>query len=89
MALAHAENLSFAYPGSTAPALRDVSTGLTRMRELGSRAEFDVAVLAERGSSDPRAYEEAGATWWLESIHDQRGSAAEMLELVAAGPAPA
>ena len=29
MALAHAENLSFAYPGSTAPALRDVSTGLT------------------------------------------------------------
>ena len=29
MALARAENLSFAYPGSTAPALRDVSTGLT------------------------------------------------------------
>jgi energy-coupling factor transporter ATP-binding protein EcfA2 len=29
VALAHAENLSFAYPGSTAPALRDVSTGLT------------------------------------------------------------
>jgi energy-coupling factor transport system ATP-binding protein len=29
VALARAENLSFAYPGSTAPALRDVSTGLT------------------------------------------------------------
>jgi energy-coupling factor transporter ATP-binding protein EcfA2 len=29
VALARAENLSFAYPGSTAPALRHVSTGLT------------------------------------------------------------
>ena len=29
MALARAENLSFAYPGSTAPAIRDVSSGLT------------------------------------------------------------
>jgi len=29
VALARTENLSFAYPGSTAPALRDVSTGLT------------------------------------------------------------
>jgi energy-coupling factor transporter ATP-binding protein EcfA2 len=29
VALARAENLTFAYPASTAPALRDVSTGLT------------------------------------------------------------
>jgi energy-coupling factor transporter ATP-binding protein EcfA2 len=29
VALARTENLSFAYPGSTVPALRDVSTGLT------------------------------------------------------------
>jgi len=29
VALARAENLSFAYPGSSTPALRDVSTGLT------------------------------------------------------------
>jgi probable F420-dependent oxidoreductase len=78
-----------AYPPGTGASPEDVSRGLTRMRELGARAEFDVAVLAESSSSDPRAYEEAGATWWLESIHDQRGSSAEMLELVAAGPAPA
>jgi probable F420-dependent oxidoreductase len=76
-----------AYPPGAGASPEDVSKGLTRMREMGARDEFEVAVLAERSSSDPGAYEEAGATWWLESIHDQRGSAEEMLELVAAGPA--
>ena len=31
-------------------------------------------------------YGEAGVTWWLESLHGYRGSVAEMLERVAAGP---
>jgi alkanesulfonate monooxygenase SsuD/methylene tetrahydromethanopterin reductase-like flavin-dependent oxidoreductase (luciferase family) len=32
------------------------------------------------------AYEAAGATWWLESIHDMRGSLDEMIARVEAGP---
>ncbi len=34
-----------------------------------------------------RSYEEQGATWWLEAIHDIRGTKEEMLERVLAGPA--
>jgi hypothetical protein len=34
----------------------------------------------------PRAYGEAGATWWLESIHDVRGPLDEMMARVNAGP---
>jgi alkanesulfonate monooxygenase SsuD/methylene tetrahydromethanopterin reductase-like flavin-dependent oxidoreductase (luciferase family) len=49
----------------------------------------DVAVM---GYSEPRdgelrgAYEAAGATWWVEQIHDGRGDAAAMLARAAAGP---
>jgi hypothetical protein len=32
------------------------------------------------------AYEQAGATWWLETIHDRRASFEELLERVEAGP---
>src|SRR5262245_23766530 len=31
---------------------------------------FDVAVLGQRDWADPAEYERAGATWWLENIHD-------------------
>ncbi len=34
-----------------------------------------------------RAYEEAGATWWLESVHGLRGTLDEMVARVKAGPA--
>jgi hypothetical protein len=34
----------------------------------------------------PRAYGAGGATWWLESIHDGRGSQGEMMARVKAGP---
>ena len=34
----------------------------------------------------PRAYEEAGATWWLESIHGMRGGIEEMMARVRTGP---
>jgi len=39
---------------------------------------------ADRGS--PRDYERAGATWWLENVHDRRGSLMEMLALIERGP---
>ena len=47
---------------------------------------FDVAVLAQSGQGDPAAYSAAGATWWLENVHDRRGRLDEMQALVEAGP---
>jgi alkanesulfonate monooxygenase SsuD/methylene tetrahydromethanopterin reductase-like flavin-dependent oxidoreductase (luciferase family) len=50
---------------------------------------FDVAVFAfsePPGSDGARAYEEAGATWWLESLSPMRGSLDTLLSIVAAGP---
>jgi hypothetical protein len=32
------------------------------------------------------SYERAGATWWLESLHDTRGSFDELLARIASGP---
>jgi len=53
---------------------------------IGRGDDFDVAVLGQTDRGDPSAYERAGATWWLENVHDLRGSAEEMLRLVEAGP---
>jgi alkanesulfonate monooxygenase SsuD/methylene tetrahydromethanopterin reductase-like flavin-dependent oxidoreductase (luciferase family) len=47
---------------------------------------FDVAVLGQMDLGEPAAYEEAGATWWLENVHDRRGRPEELLRLVGAGP---
>jgi alkanesulfonate monooxygenase SsuD/methylene tetrahydromethanopterin reductase-like flavin-dependent oxidoreductase (luciferase family) len=52
-------------------------------------APFEVAVDGYSESGDPalpRAYAAAGATWWLESVHDARGTLDEMMERVEAGP---
>lgn len=47
----------------------------------------DVVVLnGAAGSARPAEYEAAGATWWMEALHDWRGSPEEMLALVGAGP---
>jgi hypothetical protein len=35
---------------------------------------------------DPGAYAQAGATWWLENLHDKRGGVDEILALVQQGP---
>jgi alkanesulfonate monooxygenase SsuD/methylene tetrahydromethanopterin reductase-like flavin-dependent oxidoreductase (luciferase family) len=53
---------------------------------IGRTEGYDVAVLGERERGDPRAYAQAGATWWLENLHEARGSIEEMLALVSAGP---
>lgn len=58
-------------------------------RHRTANSPFDVALdgYSEPGDYElPRAYEEAGATWWLESIHDRRGTLEEMLARVEAGP---
>jgi alkanesulfonate monooxygenase SsuD/methylene tetrahydromethanopterin reductase-like flavin-dependent oxidoreductase (luciferase family) len=47
---------------------------------------FDVAVLGQSDLAAPEEYAAAGATWWLENVHDRRGPLERMRELVAAGP---
>ena len=74
------------YPPGAGASPEDVSRGLTLIGESRSTDEFDVAVVGESHKADRAAYEEAGATWWLEGIHDQRGSPEEMLELVESAP---
>lgn len=58
-------------------------------REAGlDGAPFDVAVFGQAGLGGftPADYEAAGATWWLESVTPQRGSAEDIRAIAAAGP---
>jgi probable F420-dependent oxidoreductase len=57
------------------------------IEQIGRGDDFEVAVLGQSDRGDPAAYAEAGATWWLENVHDMRGSLDEVLKLVSAGPA--
>jgi alkanesulfonate monooxygenase SsuD/methylene tetrahydromethanopterin reductase-like flavin-dependent oxidoreductase (luciferase family) len=59
-----------------------------RLQLIGRSEGFDVAVLGYSDRGSPRAYEAAGATWWLENVHDMRGPLTEMLALIERGPAP-
>jgi probable F420-dependent oxidoreductase len=56
------------------------------VEQIGRADDFDVAVLGQSDRGAPAAYERAGATWWLENIHDMRGSIDDVLALVTAGP---
>jgi alkanesulfonate monooxygenase SsuD/methylene tetrahydromethanopterin reductase-like flavin-dependent oxidoreductase (luciferase family) len=68
----------------------EMKIGAEEFRPLLDGFDFgDVAVLGysepgERALHD--AFAEAGATWWIEQIHDQRGDFDTMLARVAAGP---
>ncbi len=53
---------------------------------IGRSDQYDVAVLGESDRMDPTAYANAGATWWLENLHDKRGALDEVLALVQKGP---
>ena len=53
---------------------------------IGRTHDYDVAVLGECGRGDPAAYAQAGATWWLENLHDERGSFDDLHALVRQGP---
>src|ERR671921_32063 len=58
-------------------------------RHRTADAPFAVAVDGYSDPGDPtlpHAYEAAGATWWLESIHGMRGSVDEMIARVEAPP---
>ena len=51
-----------------------------------SEEPFDVGVLGLSDKTEPASYADAGATWWVENVHDRRGPLDEMRALVAAGP---
>jgi alkanesulfonate monooxygenase SsuD/methylene tetrahydromethanopterin reductase-like flavin-dependent oxidoreductase (luciferase family) len=57
-----------------------------RVERIARAEHFDVAVIGRSETGDPSAYEAAGATWWLESVHDRRGTNRDMVKLVGAGP---
>ena len=61
----------------------DVARSVER---IGRNDDFDVAVLGQSDRGDPAAYAQVGATWWLENVHDRRGSVDDVLALVASGP---
>jgi probable F420-dependent oxidoreductase len=61
----------------------DVARSIDR---IGRHDGFDVAVLGQSNRGNPARYAAAGATWWLENLHDMRGSLDEVLRLVSAGP---
>jgi probable F420-dependent oxidoreductase len=56
------------------------------IEQIGRGDGFDVAVLGQSDRGDPEEYARAGATWWLENVHDKRGSIDDVVALVAAGP---
>jgi hypothetical protein len=60
--------------------LAELATALPR------RDGFDIVVHGYSDQVDPLAYEAAGSTWWLEDIHDMRGSFADLLRVVEGGP---
>jgi probable F420-dependent oxidoreductase len=61
----------------------DVARGV---EAIGRHDDFDVAVIGYHERVAPSDYEHAGATWWIESIHDLRGDYDDMRALVRAGP---
>jgi alkanesulfonate monooxygenase SsuD/methylene tetrahydromethanopterin reductase-like flavin-dependent oxidoreductase (luciferase family) len=67
-------------PGDVAARLETIG------RIRGGLDGFDVVVHGPSSAADPGAYERAGATWWLEIVHDLLGPFEELLALVAAGP---
>jgi alkanesulfonate monooxygenase SsuD/methylene tetrahydromethanopterin reductase-like flavin-dependent oxidoreductase (luciferase family) len=61
----------------------------TKVATIGRGPPFDVALIGYSSAGNAElhgAYAGAGATWWLEAIHDLRGSAETMLARIEAGP---
>jgi alkanesulfonate monooxygenase SsuD/methylene tetrahydromethanopterin reductase-like flavin-dependent oxidoreductase (luciferase family) len=59
------------------------------VQEIGRGPGFDVACNGYSSAGDRALcaeYADAGATWWLENLHDRRFSREDLLARVAAGP---
>jgi hypothetical protein len=60
-----------------------------KVNAIGPGEGFDVACNGYSSPGDESFcadYAEAGATWWLENVHDRRFAPDELLARVAAGP---
>ena len=70
------------------------SAGLDEMKlsaeEIAEKAALcgnvDIVVNGYGDTASVAGYEAAGATWWLENLHDRRGRPEEMLAIVQQGP---
>jgi alkanesulfonate monooxygenase SsuD/methylene tetrahydromethanopterin reductase-like flavin-dependent oxidoreductase (luciferase family) len=71
-------------PDSTTPEEMRMSPEDIRDETQQAIAVMGYSTPGERALHD--AYAGAGTTWWLESLHDRRGSLDELLARVAAGP---
>ena len=70
-----------------APNVSDGPEQLMRGLDGLERSEgFDVVVQGNSDRTNPDEYAQAGATWWLDSIHDERGDFDAMLHRVGQGP---
>ncbi|MFO7572158.1 MAG: LLM class flavin-dependent oxidoreductase [Gaiellaceae bacterium] len=85
---ARARRLAAAYDGWIPD-----STTMTEMNmepdDIRCEAIGEVAVMGYSQPGDRElhgAYESAGATWWLEALHDERGDLPELLARITAGP---
>jgi hypothetical protein len=81
-----ASDLRVLSPGEIATVAEEIG------RHRASDTPFDLAVGGETSPEGPyrrteplSAYEEAGATWWMESLTDWRGSIESMRDFVRAG----
>jgi alkanesulfonate monooxygenase SsuD/methylene tetrahydromethanopterin reductase-like flavin-dependent oxidoreductase (luciferase family) len=77
------ENLNVVLPPE------NMAADLAYLRSFEPGEEFDVAVTGATSPGAPglaREFEDAGATWWFEAVFGLRGSHAEMLDRIAAGP---
>ena len=75
-----------AAPDSMTMGPEEVAASAAVIRSHRGGAPFEIAVIGYYEPELLDAYAAAGATWWLESIHDLRGPLAEMLAVVEAGP---
>jgi alkanesulfonate monooxygenase SsuD/methylene tetrahydromethanopterin reductase-like flavin-dependent oxidoreductase (luciferase family) len=85
---ARARRLAAQYDG-WAPDSTTVTEMSMRPEDIRDQTQREIAVMGYSGPGevDLRAsYAEAGATWWLESLHDRRGSLDQLLTRVSAGP---
>jgi alkanesulfonate monooxygenase SsuD/methylene tetrahydromethanopterin reductase-like flavin-dependent oxidoreductase (luciferase family) len=71
-------------PDSTTPSEMSMRPDEIRAEGVADIAVMGYSAAGERELHD--AYREAGATWWLESLHDRRASFDELLARVRTGP---
>jgi alkanesulfonate monooxygenase SsuD/methylene tetrahydromethanopterin reductase-like flavin-dependent oxidoreductase (luciferase family) len=64
----------------------DLARAVEAIRGHRHGEPFDVAVIGDSTLGRPAEYAAAGATWWLENVHDLRGPIEAMLDLATAGP---